>query len=321
MPSCCARHPASARPHAADVSAGAPPTPGAGEALLATWHELLDAGRSRTATSTWPAPPSRPRPDQAGDRRRAGVRRRRSRSAPSRGRSPCRVEIAACRTGWCGCRPTPADCGAGDCRRRARPVGASAVGRGRWLGWRSRRPDSPVHAVVRRAKHERIWPRAAERARLRRPAVLVPASRSSGVFAFLVVMTLFSIVFERKVVGRMQNRIGPNRVGPWGMLQSLADGMKLAFKEEIIPVLADKPVYFLAPVLSACRRSSRSPSSRSAEVSMFGAPHAAAADRPAGRRARGLRLLVAGRVRHRAVRLGVRLDLPAARRPAQGRRR
>ena len=72
-----------------------------------------------------------------------------------------------------------------------------------------------------------------------------------GVFAFLVVMTLFSIVFERKVVARMQNRIGPNRVGPRGTLQSLADGVKLAFKEEIIPLLADKPVYFLAPILSA----------------------------------------------------------------------
>ncbi|HTZ44092.1 MAG TPA: NADH-quinone oxidoreductase subunit NuoH [Jatrophihabitans sp.] len=72
-----------------------------------------------------------------------------------------------------------------------------------------------------------------------------------GVFAFLVVMTLFSIVFERKVVGRMQNRIGPNRVGPWGILQSLADGLKLAFKEEIIPALADKPVYWIAPVVSA----------------------------------------------------------------------
>jgi NADH-quinone oxidoreductase subunit H len=71
-----------------------------------------------------------------------------------------------------------------------------------------------------------------------------------GVFVFLVVMTLFSIVFERKVVGRMQNRIGPNRTGPWGTLQSLADGIKLAFKEEIIPVLADKPVYWIAPVAS-----------------------------------------------------------------------
>jgi NADH-quinone oxidoreductase subunit H len=75
--------------------------------------------------------------------------------------------------------------------------------------------------------------------------------KTLGVFVFLVVMTLFAIVFERKVVGRMQNRIGPNRVGPWGTLQSLADGIKLAFKEEIIPVLADKPVYWLAPVLSA----------------------------------------------------------------------
>jgi NADH-quinone oxidoreductase subunit H len=72
-----------------------------------------------------------------------------------------------------------------------------------------------------------------------------------AVFAFLVIMTLFAIVFERKVVGRMQNRIGPNRTGPWGVLQSLADGVKLAFKEEIIPVLADKPIYFLAPIMSA----------------------------------------------------------------------
>jgi NADH-quinone oxidoreductase subunit H len=72
-----------------------------------------------------------------------------------------------------------------------------------------------------------------------------------AIFVFLVVMTLFAIVFERKVVGRMQNRIGPNRVGPWGILQSLADGMKLAFKEEVVPLLADKPVYYLAPILSA----------------------------------------------------------------------
>ena len=71
------------------------------------------------------------------------------------------------------------------------------------------------------------------------------------VFGFLVVMTLFTIVFERKVVGRMQNRIGPNRTGPWGTLQSLADGVKLAFKEEVVPLLADKKVYFIAPILSA----------------------------------------------------------------------
>jgi NADH-quinone oxidoreductase subunit H len=72
-----------------------------------------------------------------------------------------------------------------------------------------------------------------------------------AVFVFLMVMTLFSIWFERRVVARMQNRVGPNRVGPFGLLQSLADGLKLAFKEDIMPALADRPVYFLAPVLSA----------------------------------------------------------------------
>ncbi|MCW2598750.1 MAG: nuoH2 [Frankiales bacterium] len=71
------------------------------------------------------------------------------------------------------------------------------------------------------------------------------------VFVLLVVLTLFTIVFERKVVSWMQQRTGPNRVGPRGYLQSLADGLKLALKEEIIPALADKPVYILAPVVSA----------------------------------------------------------------------
>jgi NADH-quinone oxidoreductase subunit H len=72
-----------------------------------------------------------------------------------------------------------------------------------------------------------------------------------AVFVLLVVMTLFAIVFERKIVAYMQARKGPNRTGPRGYLQSLADGLKLALKEEIIPALADKPVYFLAPILSA----------------------------------------------------------------------
>ncbi|SNR70044.1 NADH dehydrogenase subunit H [Haloechinothrix alba] len=70
-------------------------------------------------------------------------------------------------------------------------------------------------------------------------------------FGFGVLMTLFMIVWERKVVARMQHRSGPNRVGPGGWLQSLADGIKLAFAEEIIPANADKKVYFIAPVISA----------------------------------------------------------------------
>ncbi|HEY2765937.1 MAG TPA: NADH-quinone oxidoreductase subunit NuoH [Pseudonocardiaceae bacterium] len=70
------------------------------------------------------------------------------------------------------------------------------------------------------------------------------------VFGFLMIMTLFMIWMERRVVGRMQHRPGPNRVGPFGLLQSLADGLKLAFKEDIQPVMADKWVFILAPIIS-----------------------------------------------------------------------
>ena len=71
-----------------------------------------------------------------------------------------------------------------------------------------------------------------------------------AVFLILVLMTLFTIVAERIVVARMQQRIGPNRVGPRGSLQSLADGVKLMLKEDLIPAIVDKPVYILAPILS-----------------------------------------------------------------------
>ncbi|MFW6691413.1 NADH-quinone oxidoreductase subunit NuoH [Streptomyces sp. MAR4 CNX-425] len=70
-------------------------------------------------------------------------------------------------------------------------------------------------------------------------------------FAFLMLTVLIAIVFERKVLGWMQRRVGPNRHGPWGLLQSLADGVKLMFKEDIIVKGADKAVYILAPILAA----------------------------------------------------------------------
>tara|TARA_Y100000815_G_scaffold154683_1_gene140426 strand:+ start:705 stop:2006 length:1302 start_codon:yes stop_codon:yes gene_type:complete len=70
------------------------------------------------------------------------------------------------------------------------------------------------------------------------------------IFVVLVLLTLFNIWWERRVVARMQHRIGPNVHGPFGLLQSLADGVKLAFKEDLIPKAADKVVFVLAPVIA-----------------------------------------------------------------------
>jgi len=68
-----------------------------------------------------------------------------------------------------------------------------------------------------------------------------------------VFMTLFALisVLERKILGRIQNRYGPNRVGPFGLLQPLADGIKLLIKEDIVPTRADKVVHFIAPIMMA----------------------------------------------------------------------
>ncbi|MFN3602808.1 MAG: complex I subunit 1/NuoH family protein, partial [Dietzia sp.] len=71
-----------------------------------------------------------------------------------------------------------------------------------------------------------------------------------AVFVFLVVTVLAAIYLERKVIAWMQMRVGPNRVGPLGMLQSLADGVKIALKEGLVPAGVDKPIFLLAPVIA-----------------------------------------------------------------------
>jgi NADH-quinone oxidoreductase subunit H len=68
--------------------------------------------------------------------------------------------------------------------------------------------------------------------------------------AFLTLFALISVL-ERKILGRMQNRYGPNRVGPFGLFQPVADGIKMLIKEDVVPARADKIVHFLAPILIA----------------------------------------------------------------------
>ncbi len=75
-------------------------------------------------------------------------------------------------------------------------------------------------------------------------------AKAVAVFAFLLLTVLVAILAERKILGRMQMRHGPNRVGPWGLLQSLADGIKLALKEGLVPAGVDRPIYLMAPVIS-----------------------------------------------------------------------
>ncbi len=80
--------------------------------------------------------------------------------------------------------------------------------------------------------------------------LLIVAAKVLVVFAFLMVSVLFMVWFERKVISDMQSRIGPDRAGPWGIGQTLADGIKLFFKEALLPDRADRRVFRLAPFLA-----------------------------------------------------------------------
>jgi len=79
-------------------------------------------------------------------------------------------------------------------------------------------------------------------------SALLSISPIIGIFASLFALTT---LLERKGLGRIQNRLGPNRVGPFGIFQPVADGLKMLTKEDIVPRSADKLVHFLAPVVLA----------------------------------------------------------------------
>ncbi|MFB9474200.1 NADH-quinone oxidoreductase subunit H, partial [Nonomuraea salmonea] len=68
-------------------------------------------------------------------------------------------------------------------------------------------------------------------------------------FVFLSLSVVFGVWFERKLISRMQHRYGPNRAGRFGILQSVADAIKMGLKEDIFPRTVDKVLYLLAPVI------------------------------------------------------------------------
>ena len=81
--------------------------------------------------------------------------------------------------------------------------------------------------------------------------LLLVVARVLVVFALLMVVTILLVWFERKIVADMQNRVGPDRAGPWGVLQTLADGLKLFFKEQVTPRKVELGLYLAAPMLAA----------------------------------------------------------------------
>ena len=69
-------------------------------------------------------------------------------------------------------------------------------------------------------------------------------------FQMVLMIVAYTVLAERKVLGWIQGRIGPNRVGPWGVLQPFADLLKFIFKEDLVPDKSTKFVYFLAPIVA-----------------------------------------------------------------------
>ncbi|MFN2389611.1 MAG: NADH-quinone oxidoreductase subunit H, partial [Actinomycetota bacterium] len=80
------------------------------------------------------------------------------------------------------------------------------------------------------------------------PVVVIAAAKVLVAFVALLLVTMLVVWMERKVIADMQARVGPNRWGPFGLAQTLADGIKLFFKEDFRPALADRWAYALAPI-------------------------------------------------------------------------
>src|SRR5258706_6836667 len=81
---------------------------------------------------------------------------------------------------------------------------------------------------------------------------VIVASVIKSAIVILALLTAFAYMtlIERRVVAKMQGRLGPNRTGPWGLFQPVADGLKMAFKEQIVPSQAKKLIYMISPTIS-----------------------------------------------------------------------
>ena len=80
--------------------------------------------------------------------------------------------------------------------------------------------------------------------------LIIALIKANIVLGVLLTNTIFLIWFERKLVAGMQSRVGPDRAGPFGILQTVADAIKLMLKEQILPVKADRAMYLLAPIVA-----------------------------------------------------------------------
>src|SRR3982751_6780107 len=80
--------------------------------------------------------------------------------------------------------------------------------------------------------------------------ILTAVVKIAVTMGVLLTVVAYTVLLERKVVARMQNRWGPSRVGPFGIWQPLADGLKFIFKEDLTPPYVNKPLYMLAPIIA-----------------------------------------------------------------------
>src|ERR1700735_2497604 len=80
--------------------------------------------------------------------------------------------------------------------------------------------------------------------------LLLSITKIAVVLGITLTAVAYTVLVERKVLGRMQNRWGPSRVGPFGLLQPLADGIKLFLKEDMMPLAVERPLFVMAPIIA-----------------------------------------------------------------------